>query len=64
MTSGPIRIHSHVFQQCINHDEMEDQAMKKTSIIMVSLAVVLLTLCVTATASQLFDKKTTITVQA
>jgi LPXTG-motif cell wall-anchored protein len=36
--------------------------MKKTSIIMLSLAVVLLTFCVTATASQLFDKKTTITI--
>jgi hypothetical protein len=36
--------------------------MKKTSISMVSLAVVLLTFCVTATASQLFDKKTTITI--
>jgi hypothetical protein len=41
---------------------MEDYAMKKTSISMVSLAVVLLTFCVTATASQLFDKKTTITI--
>ena len=36
--------------------------MKKTSISMVSLAVVLLIFCVTATASQLFDKKTTITI--
>src|SRR5437870_1724751 len=36
--------------------------MKKTSISMVSLAVVLLTFCVAATASQLFDKKTTITI--
>ena len=36
--------------------------MKKTPIIVLSLAVVLLTFGVTATASQLFDKKTRITI--